>query len=100
MYKPVCSANAYFQFGFDVSRNLLNHKILRFNPIQAAEWLRELMAEDTPTERRRVAKEVGISRPRIYQFLDLLKLPARDRVRYRRNSDLREYHLRGFLHAS
>lgn len=67
---------------------------LRFNPILIAEWMNDLLPEDAPQRHQLLADRLCISRPRVYQFLDLLSIPADERMSLRKDVDVRESHLR------
>jgi hypothetical protein len=71
--------------------------MLRFNPVQIAEWVSQLYeAKLGGLSNRAVttAAELGVSTTRVIQFLNLLRIPAELRVRLKRMSDLTEAKLR------
>ena len=67
---------------------------LRFSPVLIAEWMDELLPKGMPGRHQALANHLGISRPRVYQYLDLLSIPADERMSLRKDVDVRESHLR------
>lgn len=83
-----------------------NHReknMLRFNPVQVAEWVSDLYEAQTATAGNRVvttATELGISRTRIIHFLNLMRIPADLRARLKVMADLTESKLRPIVQTS
>ena len=73
--------------------------ILRFNPIQIAEWLDQL-CRNRPGECRdkvaRLSADLGVMKSRVIQFLNLLRFPADLRNRLKKDPNVAEGHLRPF----
>ena len=72
----------------------MNGRDLRFNPLQIAEWLDELLPREEFGTQRALSRELGYDKTRIGQFLNLLRLPSRHLPRLKRTPDLTEYQLR------
>ena len=73
---------------------MLFSNILRFNPVQIGEWLAELLEQGVFKSQRDMAQEFGLHHSRIGQFLALMKLPVKERIRIKGDGDVREYQLR------
>jgi hypothetical protein len=76
---------------FEFRDNSLSDNVLRFNPIQIAEWLGELLTEKRFASQYSLATFLGMSQTRIWQFLRLMKLPDKERERLRQIGGLTEY---------
>lgn len=77
--------------------------MLRFIPVQVAEWVSELYEAQTGTAGNRVvttATELGISRTRTIHFLNLMRIPADLRARLKVMADLTESKLRPIVQTS
>ena len=72
----------------------MNGSVLRFNPIQIAEWLAELLRRRDFGTQRALSRELGVDRTRVGQFLNLLRLPSAHLPRLKNIPDLTEYELR------
>ena len=97
VWQPVCGIIKYFQGRFQFRRNRNKDNILRFNPIQIAEWVCQLCEAKLGSPSNKAvttAKELGISTTRVIQFLNLLRIPVDLRVRLKRISDITEAKLR------
>ncbi len=96
-WQPVCRAVYNFLHSLTVDDNLLQPKSLRFNPIQVAEWLDDLLLRKAAGSRTELSRYVGMSRTRIGQFLNLLRLPEETLRRLKGETGLTEYRLRGIV---
>ena len=74
--------------------------MLRFNPIQIAEWMDEIRRTKlaAPCDKTvTLAADYGISKSRVLQFLGLLKIPADLRVHLKTVPGLTEGELRAVV---
>lgn len=89
VYKPV--------HVFEIHCNFLRDNVLRFNPVQIAEWLDEAKRirlvgpRDTTIT---LARDYGISKSRVLQFLGLMRIPADLREGLKQMQGLTEGELR------
>ncbi len=72
----------------------MESNILRFNPIQVADWLNELLTKQEASSQRALSHELGVDRTRVQQFLYLFRIPADLRVRLRALPGVTEGQLR------
>lgn len=82
-WRPQCCRIKYFSKAFRFNRKTNNHNILRFNPIQIAEWMDEVRRTKlvAPCDRAvTLAGEFRLSKSRVLQFLALLRIPVDLRV--------------------
>lgn len=98
-WRTVCGSIKYFwgEFRFVLKSNKPN--ILRFNPIQIAEWLDPLCRRKTGVSKDEVeasSDDLGVVKSRVIQFLNLLRFPAELRVRLKKNPNVAEGQLRPF----
>jgi hypothetical protein len=93
-WQPVmgCTYNPLHVFCY--SHNLHVKNILYFHSEQIGEWLAELLELGVFKSQRDMAQEFGLHHSRIGQFLALLKLPVKERRRYKKDDEVREYQLR------
>ncbi len=96
-WRPQCIAVKYSLLNFEFPDNSLDDKLLRFNPIQVAEWLAELLAGKGGVSQYSLASSLGMSQTRVWQFLRLMKLPDKERERLRQDSGVTEYGIRGMV---
>ena len=85
---------------FEYNDKPLLYKVLRFNPVQIGEWLDELFAENMLRKDTAVvtlADRLEISRGRVIQFLNLMRIPVDLRRRLSGMPDLTEARLRGIV---
>jgi len=93
-WRPICVV-VENQIGvFEFRLNQLGDSVLRFNPIQIAEWLAELLHRKDLRTQAALSRELGVDRSRIGQFLNLLRLPSGHLPRLKGIPDLTEYQLR------
>ncbi len=74
-------------------------QVLRFNPIQIAEWLADLLPADSLDQgenRQTLGQQLHIPKYRVTQFLALLEFPSDLRVRLKEADWIAEGHLRPF----
>ena len=93
-WRPQCYEIKYFSETFIFCRNTNAYNILRFNPIQIAEWLHRLLGTEHFASQTRLSHELGVDRTRVQQFLHLFKIPADLRVQLKRVPWLTEGELR------
>ena len=93
-WQPVCYTEYYFSRGFSIEDKPLQRRSLRFNPIQVAEWLQDLSNRAQFGTTVALAKDVGFSRTRVSQCLNLLRIPEKSRTRLKAVEALTEYQLR------
>ncbi len=67
---------------------------LHFNPIQIAEWLAEMLGRKEFGTQRALSHELGVSRTRVGQFLNLLRLPSGRLSELKAVEGLTEYQFR------
>jgi ParB-like chromosome segregation protein Spo0J len=70
--------------------NSLCNSVLRFNPIQVAEWLHQLLAEKAASNQRTLSQELGVDRTRVQQFLYLFRIPEELRFRLKGMEEVTE----------
>ncbi len=71
--------------------------ILRFNPIQIAEWMEDMLPRNVTSKDRAIVtliKYLGISRTRAIQFLNLMRIPEDLRGRLKEMGGVTEGGLR------
>lgn len=93
-WRPQCIAVKYLIGTFKFPDTSLPDNVLRFNPIQVAEWLTELLGKNGFWGQRTLSCELGMSRTRIQQFLYLFRIPVDLRVRLKAMPELTEGELR------
>lgn len=71
--------------------------MLRFNPIQIAEWLADLLANGEEKSQAELEGKLGIDRTRIGQLLRLMRLPEETRQKLRNERGLKEFRLRRIM---
>jgi hypothetical protein len=89
----------YFSGAFRFSPKPNRVIVLRFNPIQIAEWLEQLCRKIQGNIRDKIQKlseELGVVKCRIIQFLNLLRLPVDLRARLKRDPNVAEGNLRPY----
>ena len=79
---------------FDFNDNSLCDSVLRFNPIQVAEWLQQLLAGKEVFSHKALSLELGVDRTRVQQFLYLFRIPVDLRVRLKGMPGVTEGELR------
>jgi hypothetical protein len=87
----------YFSGEFRFSPKPNRVIVLRFNPIQIAEWLEQLLSargHNFETQHHTLAETIGIAKHRVTQYLALLKFPADLQRRIRKADWIAEGHLR------
>ena len=82
-WRPICYTVHNASLVFEFPPNRFSGSVLRFNPIQIAEWLDDLLGRKEFETQRALSRELGMSQTRIGQFLSLMKLPAETRGRLR-----------------
>ena len=99
-WQPIVYAVYKTQHTFIFSGTPFQVKTLRFNPAQAGEWLHELHEAQVCTVSNKAvttASELGISRTRIIQFLNVMRIPADLRGRLKGMADVTEARLRSMV---
>ena len=79
---------------FEFPHKLFPDNVLRFNSIQIAEWIHQLMAEKDILNQRTLSYQLGVDRTRPQQFLYLLRVPVDVRARLKKIPGLTEGELR------
>jgi hypothetical protein len=92
-WRPQCQAVKYSLLIFEFPDKLLSGNVLRFNPIQIAEWLFELL-EERFNSQGKLADDIGLSRTRVEQFLYLLRIPIDLRSQLKQMPGVTEVKLR------
>jgi hypothetical protein len=82
---------------FEIHYKSFSDNVLRFNPIQIAEWLADLLKQGVSQSQAGLEDKLGIDKTRIRQFLRLMRLPAEAKARLRVIPDLNEYRIRGMM---
>jgi len=93
-WQPVCYTVYNFSRSIQIGYKLFHGTDLRFNPIQIAEWLDDLLVRKAAGSRTESSRLVEMSRTRVGQFLNLMKLPEEIRLLLREEEGLTEYQLR------
>lgn len=93
-WRPQCQAVKYSLLNFEYFGKSLQNNALRFNPIQIAEWLADLLACGEAKSQAELEDNLGIDRTRIGQFLRLVRLPEGTRTRRRNEECLNECRVR------
>jgi hypothetical protein len=96
-WRPQCQAVKYSLLNFEYCGKSLQDNILRFNPVQIAEWLADLLAQGEAKSQAELEDRLGIDRTRIGQFLRLMRLPEETRLKLRNVLDLNEHQIRGMI---
>ena len=99
-WRPICVVIENQFRVFEFCPNSLQGSVLRFNPIQIAEWLDDLRCRNDTRTQQALSHELGVSRTRIGQFLSLMRLPEETRRRLRHEAGLTEYHLRRLVFSA
>ena len=86
-----CQAVKYSLLNFEYCVKSLQDNALRFNPVQIAEWLADLLARGEAKSQVEVEDKLGVDRTRIELFLRLMKLPEGTRVELRGLPNLNEF---------
>ncbi|MFP4502616.1 MAG: hypothetical protein ACLFTT_16605 [Candidatus Hydrogenedentota bacterium] len=97
---PIPGIIKYFYWSFLRPDKAKQGKSLRFNPIQIAEWLDDLSNLEQFSTPVTLAGEFNLSKPRIIQHLNLLRIPQNYRLRLRDVEGLSEYQLRPIVHMT
>ena len=84
-------------FNFDVLCKSFSDDVLRFNPIQIAEWLSDLIGSGMHHSQAELEDRLGVDRTRIGQFLRLMKLPVQTKAKLKDMHDLNEYQIRRMM---
>ena len=92
--RPICVVIENQIGVFEFLPNRLNENALRFNPVQIAEWLDDLMQPRDSGTQQALSRELGMSRTRVGQFLNLLRLPSGHLSELKAVEGLTEYQLR------
>ena len=98
-WRPQCKAVKYSIRFFGFTDKLLSDNVLRFNPIQIAEWLLDLLDSGVAESQRGLEEYLGIDRTRVGQFLRLRRLPEATQAELRNMPDLNEFRLRRVVGA-
>lgn len=96
-WRPQCYGIQYFFKNFRFCYKANPNNILRFHPIQIAEWMDEIRGAKLAVHGDKavtLATDYGISKSRVLQFLALLRIPGDLRVRLKRMQWLTEGELR------
>lgn len=93
-WRPQCQAVEYSLLCFEFPDKSLLDKVLRFNPIQIAEWLTDLIGSGTANSQAELEEKLGVDKTRIGQFLRLMRLPAQTRARLKEMPHFNEFRLR------
>ena len=93
-WRPQCVVKRCRTWSFGYDDNPLNGNILRFNPVQVAEWLQDLLDWGIAESQRGLEEYLGIDRTRVGQFLRLRRLPEVTQAELRKMPDLTEFQLR------
>ena len=80
-WRPQCKAVKYSVHASEFYDKSLYDSVLRFNPIQVAEWLQQLLAGKEVFSHKALSLELGVDRTRVQQFLSLFRIPVNSRVR-------------------
>jgi hypothetical protein len=82
---------------FELPNKSLQDNVLRFNPIQIAEWLTDLLSSGMAHSQAELEDKLGVDRTRVGQFLRLMRLPEATRMKLRNERDLKEFRLRRLM---
>jgi hypothetical protein len=93
-WRPQCVVKRCRTWSFEFDDNPFNGNILRFNPIQIAEWLQDLLDCGVAQSQKGLEEYMGIDRTRVGQFLRLRRLSEATRARLRGQPGLNEFQLR------
>lgn len=96
-WHAICCAVYSLSMRFGLGGKSLQNNSLRLNLIKVAEWMAELLERGVVQNHTQLAAHLYVSRTRVNQYLDLLQLPAKNRLQLKAVDTLTEYEIRSIV---